>query len=77
MLSFVDSTVPHIWLPTEACDAFERQLGLTWDNASELYLVNDSLHDSLLARNYTFTFKLGNLPKFRPDHRHLAAVRGL
>lgn len=63
VLSFVDSTVPHLWLPLEACRAFEKTLGLTYDEKSRLYLVNDSLHDSLLASNYSFTFKLGNAKK--------------
>lgn len=60
VLSFVDSTVPHIWLPIEACQAFERTLGLTYDDQMNLYLLNDTLHESLLASNYSFTFKLGN-----------------
>ncbi|KAI9819731.1 MAG: hypothetical protein M1832_003965 [Thelocarpon impressellum] len=62
ILSFIDSTIPYIWLPVEACQAFEGQLGLTWDDKSQLYLVNDTLHDSLVEKNYTFTFRLGNSP---------------
>jgi hypothetical protein len=60
VLSFVDSTVPHIWLPTEACRRFEQILGLTYDETSHLYLVNDALHDRLMASNYSFSFQLGN-----------------
>jgi hypothetical protein len=59
ILTFVDSTLPYIWLPTEACQAFERAFGLTWNATAQLYLVNDSLHDSLRTRNPRFTFKLG------------------
>lgn len=61
ILTFVDSTIPYIWLPVEACSAFEKEFGLTWDSQSELYLVNDTLHTALTARNPTFTFQLGNL----------------
>jgi hypothetical protein len=59
ILTFVDSTLPYIWLPLEACQAFERAFGLTWNATAQLYLVNDSLHTSLKARNPQFNFKLG------------------
>lgn len=61
ILTFVDSTTPYIYLPAEACTAFEKQLGLSWDSSSQLYLVNDSLHQSLVARKLSFTFQLGDL----------------
>ena len=60
ILAFVDSTTPHIWLPVSACQAFERAFGLVYDTRTELYLVNDTLHDSLLAQNASLTFVLGN-----------------
>ena len=60
ILSYVDSTVPHIWLPVDACHAFEKAFGLTFDNESELYLVNSSLHTQLLASNPSISFVLGN-----------------
>jgi len=60
ILTFVDSTLPYIYLPTEACTKFEQAFGLTWDNTSQLYLVNDTLHDELASRNPSFTFTLGN-----------------
>jgi hypothetical protein len=58
--AFVDSTIPHIWLPIEACKAIETVLGLTWDPNTELYLVNDTFHQHLLDVNPSFTFDLGN-----------------
>ncbi|KAI4161371.1 MAG: hypothetical protein LQ342_004923 [Letrouitia transgressa] len=58
ILSFVDASVSHIWLPLDACRAFEDAFGLLWDKALQLYLVNDTLHDSLLARNPTLNFRL-------------------
>jgi hypothetical protein len=60
VLSFVDSTVAQLWLPIEACQQFERTLGLTYDKQSNLYPVSDTLHDSLIASNYSFSFRLGN-----------------
>jgi hypothetical protein len=51
--------VPHLWLPREVCDRFESMFGLRYDNASDLYLVNDTIHAELLARNLIITFGLG------------------
>ncbi|KAI9669779.1 MAG: hypothetical protein M1829_005034 [Trizodia sp. TS-e1964] len=58
--SFVDSTIPYIWLPIEACKAFENALGIVWDETSQLYLLNETTHDSLVSRNFVFTFSLAN-----------------
>jgi hypothetical protein len=60
ILTFIDTTVPTIWLPLAACQQFEKVFGLTWDEATKLYLVNDTLHTTLLNNNATFTFSLGN-----------------
>ena len=60
ILTFVDSTLPYIYLPREACTRFEQTFGLIWDDQSELYLVNDTLHDELKSQNLNFTFTLGN-----------------
>lgn len=61
ILAYVDSTVPQIWLPVEACQAFEEAFGLTYDKESKLYLVNDTLHDTLVAQDASITFTLGHL----------------
>lgn len=61
ILTYVDSTVPQIWLPIEACQAFEDAFGLVYDEASELYPVNQTLHDKLIAQNPSITFVLGQL----------------
>lgn len=57
--AFVDSTVGQIWLPTAACQQFEQAFGLVYDNVTELYLVNETLHDQLLELNPNITFTLG------------------
>ncbi|CAD6578830.1 MAG: hypothetical protein ASARMPRED_008861 [Alectoria sarmentosa] len=57
--SYIDSLVPHIWLPLGACQAFEKAFGLTFNETAELYFVNDTLHDKLVAQNPNVTFTLG------------------
>ena len=60
ILTFIDSTLPYIYLPYEACKQFESTLGLTWNEMDEMYWVNDTLHESLLSSNLTFTFGIGD-----------------
>lgn len=56
---YIDSTIAELYLPKEVCAAFEKEFGLKYDNATDLYLVDDNLHKSLLAENPTITFSLG------------------
>lgn len=56
---FIDSTIAEIWLPLDVCKAFEDAFGLKYDNQTNLYLVNDTLHQSLLSQNPSITFTLG------------------
>ncbi len=58
---FVDSTDPNLWLPGSACDAFEQAFGLTVDNKSGLYLVNETQHNTLLASNAEVSFRLSDV----------------
>ena len=60
IFSFIDSTVPHIWLPLDVCEKFEKAFGLKWDSTSELYLVDDTLHNKLISQNASLVFTLGN-----------------
>ena len=57
--AYIDSLVPYIWLPQEACQAFERAFSLTYNETAELYFVNDTLHDKLVTQNPNVTFSLG------------------
>lgn len=59
--AYIDSALPYIWLPKEACILFELSFDLEWDEGSKLYLVNDSLHTTLKQRNPTVTFNLGGM----------------
>lgn len=60
IIAYIDSTIAELWLPVDACKRFEDVFGLTWDEADNIYLVNDSLHNSLTNLNPTFDFVLGS-----------------
>ena len=66
VLTFIDSTIPFIYLPHEACQAFETAFDLTYDRTTRLYAINDTLHESLSARNPTFTFQIANSQRRGP-----------
>jgi hypothetical protein len=59
IIAYIDTLVAEIWLPTRTCELFEEAFGLTWDSTTERYLMNDSLHETLLFKNPSVTFKLG------------------
>ncbi|KAL8791774.1 MAG: hypothetical protein Q9195_005650 [Heterodermia aff. obscurata] len=60
ILAFIDSTLPYIYLPLEACKKFERTLGLSWSETDAMYWVSDTLHKRLVASNINFTFTIGD-----------------
>ncbi|KAI4089444.1 MAG: hypothetical protein L6R37_008038, partial [Teloschistes peruensis] len=60
ILSFVDATVSHIWLPLQACQAFETAFGIEHDAQSDLYLVNETTHQALVTRNASLVFTIGS-----------------
>ena len=60
ILTFIDSTVPHIWLPQDACTLFEDAFHITYNDTVGRYLVNDTTHQQLLSQNASISFLLGN-----------------
>lgn len=60
MYTIIDSTIPEIWLPIDACAAFEHAFGLTWNETVSMYLVNDTHHDTLTAQNASITFTVSD-----------------
>lgn len=60
ILALVDSTVPYLWLPQSACQAFETAFGISWDPIHNLYIVNDTLHDTLIKNSASVIFELSN-----------------
>ncbi|KAF1815902.1 acid protease, partial [Eremomyces bilateralis CBS 781.70] len=59
-LSVIDSTVPDIWLPRDACDLMAEAFGLTYDELTELYVINDTMRSKMQQLKPSITFKLGN-----------------
>ena len=57
--SFIDSTLPHIWLPTDACDKVQKAFGLTWNAAQLRYTISDQQHDLNIKKNASVTFQIG------------------
>lgn len=58
---FIDSTDPNLWLPDSVCDAFEDAFGLSVDNTTGLYLVNDTQHALLLNSDAEVSFRLSDV----------------
>ena len=58
--SYIDSTVPYIYLPTDSCKAFEDAFGLEWNADKNLYPVTNDQHEKLISLNASVTFTLGN-----------------
>lgn len=56
---FIDSAVSHLWLPDTAINAFVAAFGLQYDNATDLYLINDTMRSRHLQAKPTITFVLG------------------
>jgi hypothetical protein len=57
----LDSSLPYIWLPIQACLLFENAFGLQWNDTWQLYLVNETLHQTLVQQNASLTFNLGGM----------------
>ncbi|KAF1977927.1 acid protease [Bimuria novae-zelandiae CBS 107.79] len=55
----IDYTVPHLWLPESVCDLFASAFHLTYDNTTELYLVNATVHEKLQTLNPRVTIGFG------------------
>ena len=55
----IDSALPYIWLPQQAYAEFEIAFGLVWNDAAQLYLINDTQHKTLLQQNASLIFNLG------------------
>ena len=59
-LAFIDSTVPYLYLPEDACKSFESELGLIYNEDDNLYFVDDLVHQTLVNLKPVFTFHLAN-----------------
>ena len=59
-LAFIDSTVPYLYLPENACKTFESVLGLVYNEQDNLYFVDNALRQTLVNLDPTLTFHLAN-----------------
>ncbi|CAK7212879.1 hypothetical protein SCUCBS95973_001610 [Sporothrix curviconia] len=58
---FIDSTDPFLWLPADACAAFEAAFGLELDVDTGLYLVNSTHHTTLLGTDAQVALQLSDV----------------
>jgi hypothetical protein len=56
----IDSTVADIWLPDDAIQVFVENFGPTYDNKTEMFLINDTMRRRMLSLNPTITFFTAN-----------------
>lgn len=56
--SMINSLVPEIWLPKEACRSFEEAFGIEWNSTVGAYIVSDAQHNNMTYQNKTITFAL-------------------
>lgn len=42
--AIIDSTLPYLWLPDDACDRFRDRFRLTYDEERNLYTINETDH---------------------------------
>jgi hypothetical protein len=57
-VTHIDSTQLYLYLPKDICNELERILGLTWDSASEHYLIEDYASLVLDAEESSLDFTL-------------------
>ena len=60
ILALIDSTVSQIWLPLSACAKLESIYGLNYDPTLQLFLVDDTTHQTLINSNAGLSFRLSS-----------------
>lgn len=56
----IDSILPQIWLPIEACAIFEQAFGLVWNTTLAFYILDDATRSRLLKENPSVTFSVSD-----------------
>lgn len=59
--SIINSGIPDIWLPKDACDIVEESFGLHYEDTTGRYLIDDTTRKTMDTLNPTVTFNLGPL----------------
>jgi len=60
LLAFIDTTLPIMYLPPDACQLFEQMFNLQWDEKFALYFIHPDAHAINTATNANVTFTLGD-----------------
>lgn len=60
ILAALDSSHPNIWLPIEDCRLFELAFSLSWNEAAQMYFINETVHSELLRDNTTVVLTLAD-----------------
>ena len=57
----LDTAVPDIWLPVEACDRFEKAFGLQYNATANQYYANHTVYQSWPQKNPQLSFEFVSL----------------
>ena len=57
---FMDLIILYIYLPFEACQAFEKQFNLQYNSTLLSYIVSDKQHDLFMAIDISIIFTIAD-----------------
>ncbi|KAH7030063.1 aspartic peptidase domain-containing protein [Macrophomina phaseolina] len=60
MNMLIDSTVPYIFLPDFAYQAFEKEFNLVWNDTARLYLLNETTYKALVEKDAEISLNIGS-----------------
>ncbi|UNI24739.1 hypothetical protein JDV02_010464 [Purpureocillium takamizusanense] len=55
---YIDSSIAELYLPLDACRAFEKAFGLDYNETAGMYFVDDKLHSKLIRNNPSVTLSI-------------------
>ncbi|KAH8726973.1 aspartic peptidase domain-containing protein [Phaeosphaeriaceae sp. PMI808] len=59
IISYISTLIPDIWLPIDACSQFSKTFGLSFNETSKDYYINNTSHQQNLNNNPVVTFQVG------------------
>ncbi|KAK8227639.1 aspartic peptidase domain-containing protein [Phyllosticta capitalensis] len=66
--AWIEPTYPYLYLDRETCSLFASAFNLTWDAPSELYFIEDDVHERLTVLRPNITFTLCSWSGFTKDY---------